>query len=123
MYESLLKLYYKRFSNYEEIYQSRFNSEASIHLNISIHDNPAFIFICPEITDLLIEIYKINMEIRLRQMYLPKVSIQLYLVNALKDEILLTNEIEGIKSTKKESNVCVFGESRFFLMFDSIILT
>lgn len=102
MYESLLKLYYKRFSNYEEIYQSRFNSEASIHLNISIHDNPAFIFICPEITDLLIEIYKINMEIQLRQMYLPKVLIQLYLVNALKDEILLTNEIEGIKSTKKE---------------------
>lgn len=101
-YELLSKIFYKKPTEYESIYDARFNSEASIKLPIKIHDNVGFIFNTNEITKLLVKIYKTINKINLLRTHLPNIAINSYIIKSLKDEIALTNEIEGVRSTRKE---------------------
>lgn len=101
-YELLSKIFYKKPIEYESIYDARFNSEASIKLPIKIHENVGFIFNTNEITKLLVKIYKTINKINLLRTHLPNIAINSYIIKSLKDEIVLTNEIEGVRSTRKE---------------------
>lgn len=101
-YELLSKIFYKKPTEYESIYDARFNSEASIKLPIKIHGNVGFIFNTNEITKLLVKIYKTINKINLLRTHLPNIAINSYIIKSLKDEIALTNEIEGVRSTRKE---------------------
>lgn len=101
-YELLSKIFYKKPTEYESIYDARFNSEASIKLPIKIHENVGFIFNTNEITNLLVKIYKTINKINLLRTHLPNIAINSYIIKSLKDEIALTNEIEGVRSTRKE---------------------
>lgn len=101
-YEFLSKIFYKKPTEYESIYDARFNSEASIKLPIKIHENVGFIFNTNEITKLLVKIYKTINKINLLRTHLPNIAINSYIIKSLKDEIALTNEIEGVRSTRKE---------------------
>ena len=101
-YELLSKIIYKKPTEYESIYDARFNSEASIKLPIKIHENVGFIFNTNEITKLLVKIYKTINKINLLRTHLPNIAINSYIIKSLKDEIALTNEIEGVRSTRKE---------------------
>lgn len=101
-YELLSKIFYKKPTEYESIYEARFNSEASIKLPIKIHENVGFIFNTNEITKLLVKIYKTINKINLLRTHLPNIAINSYIIKSLKDEIALTNEIEGVRSTRKE---------------------
>lgn len=101
-YELLSKVFYKKPTEYESIYDARFNSEASIKLPIKIHENVGFIFNTNEITKLLVKIYKTINKINLLRTHLPNIAINSYIIKSLKDEIALTNEIEGVRSTRKE---------------------
>lgn len=101
-YELLSKIFYKKPTKYESIYDARFNSEASIKLPIKIHENVGFIFNTNEITKLLVKIYKTINKINLLRTHLPNIAINSYIIKSLKDEIALTNEIEGVRSTRKE---------------------
>lgn len=101
-YELLSKIFYKKPTEYESIYDARFNSEASIKLPIKIHENVGFIFNTNEITKLLVKIYKTINKINLLRTHLPNIAINSYIIKSLKDEITLTNEIEGVRSTRKE---------------------
>ena len=97
-----LTIFYKKPTEYESIYDARFNSEASIKLPIKIHENVGFIFNTNEITKLLVKIYKTINKINLLRTHLPNIAIDSYIIKSLKDEIALTNEIEGVRSTRKE---------------------
>lgn len=101
-YELLSKIFYKKPTEYESIYDARFNSEASIKLPIKIHENVGFIFNTNEITKLLVKIYKTINKINLLRTHLPNIAINSYIIKSLKDEIVLTNEIEGVRNTRKE---------------------
>lgn len=101
-YELLSKIFYKKPTEYESIYDARFNSEASIKLPIKIHENVGFIFNTNEITKLLVKIYKTINKINLLRTHLPNIAINSYIIKSLKDEIAITNEIEGVRSTRKE---------------------
>lgn len=101
-YELLSKIFYKKPTEYESIYDARFNSEASIKLPIKIHENVGFIFNTNEISKLLVKIYKTINKINLLRTHLPNIAINSYIIKSLKDEIALTNEIEGVRSTRKE---------------------
>lgn len=101
-YELLSKIFYKKPTEYESIYDARFNSEVSIKLPIKIHENVGFIFNTNEITKLLVKIYKTINKINLLRTHLPNIAINSYIIKSLKDEIALTNEIEGVRSTRKE---------------------
>ncbi|MDO5547729.1 MAG: Fic family protein [Eubacteriales bacterium] len=103
-YESLNKLFYKNPDCYEDIYRKRFQSEDTIHLDFEVHGNPAFL--CPnaEMWQIIFRIQRVNNQIcKVRwSQTLPQSALDQFTARCLVDEIVLTNDIEGVNSTRKE---------------------
>ncbi len=102
MYKILEKLSYEDEEKYIETYHSRYHNEVTYHLPIKIRGNPAFFLINPDVCSLLIEIYKKDKTIAILRQRLPPVAIKQFTTHSLVDEILLTNNIEGVHSTRRE---------------------
>nr|DAL99242.1 MAG TPA: Fic family protein [Caudoviricetes sp.] len=101
-YEPLNKIYYKDQENFEKIYQSRLNGDYSITLDFSIHDMPAFFVQTPDVSRLLLQIYKMERKIFALRSALPGVALNQFTRRCLIDEIVLTNSIEGVNSTRRD---------------------
>lgn len=103
-YESLAKLFYKDREHYQDIWTTRYNNADTIHLPFDISGNPAFIFPNAELWQLIVNIQKMNNRvIRMRWSgELPGIALQQFTLRCLVDEIVLTNDIEGVNSTRKE---------------------
>lgn len=101
-YVSMYKVRYKYPSKWEEILQQRTNSEDTIKLNIDIHGSRAFICQCSELMNLIIQIHKKDKTIRALRMELPGIALHQFTQRCLIDEIVLTNDIEGVNSTRRE---------------------
>ena len=105
-YVTLNKLYYKDNSEYERIYNERFNSEYAHHIDFKIGDNSAFFLVTPYIHNMMIDIHKIDKRVYALCEELPRKAIKQFSLRCLIDEIILTNNIEGVHSTRREiSNV------------------
>lgn len=102
MYDSLLKIYHSDINNYNKIYESRYNSDSAVHLNFTIHQNQAFFIETPELLKKIISIQRIDKDIQHFVEVLPKLSITQFTKRCLIDEIVLSNNIEGVHSTRKE---------------------
>ena len=103
-YKFLSKLFYSDKENYDKIYKERYNSEYSVHLDFSIHDNPAFFLLNPIFLQKSINIYKTDKRIRVLRNMLPEKAIDHFAIRCLVDEIVLTNDIEGVYSSRREIN-------------------
>lgn len=101
-YEPLAKLYYKDKSVYTKIYNERFNNEFSYHLPFEISGNKAFFIIDYQISRKIEEIYYISRQLDDILNQLPPIASKYYINKNLIDEIMLTNDIEGVYSTRKE---------------------
>ncbi len=103
-YNSLYKLFYKDSSGYVKEYENRFNNEESVKLDIFIGENQAFF--CPDtgVYKKLVSIEKFDKKINYLYNKLPKVAITQFATRCLIDEIVLTNNIEGVHSTRREIN-------------------
>ena len=101
-YEILSKLYYKDRDIFEQEYASRKNSPLSVSLGFHIKDWEAFYCAIPEFTTLLPRIYKKHTYLQALRFNLPNIAYDFYERHCLIDEIMLTNDIEGIRSTRKE---------------------
>ncbi|QNU67645.1 Fic family protein [Ruminiclostridium herbifermentans] len=101
-YELLSSIYYKNREQYDKIYQQRFNSEASYKLPINLNDYKAFFIVTNELCTKIESIYLKNMQLENVCKQLPGVAMNKYILKNLVDEIMLTNDIEGIYSTRKE---------------------
>ena len=88
--------------DYKEEYDKRYNNDDTIHLPVSIGDNPAFICQTPEIYKQIISIERSDKGIEALTKALPELAISQFTFKCLIDEILLTNNIEGVHSTRKE---------------------
>lgn len=102
LYESLYKLRYKAPQDYESIYQERFSQQDTIHLDFMIGEHPAFIRQNTEMLHMIIRIHKADKNIRDLRTKLPPAAIAQFTMKCLIDEIVLTNKIEGVNSTRKE---------------------
>lgn len=102
MYDSLLKIFYSDTENYNRIYESRYNSDVAVHLDFTIHQNKAFFIETPELLKIIISIQKLDKDIQAFVGYLPNLSITQFTKRCLIDEIVLSNNIEGVHSTRKE---------------------
>lgn len=102
LYKILEKYYYKNRDEYEEQYQLRFNCMSVEKLNFSINGYNAFYVNTNEVTQLIYEIMQANRQLDDICTELPGIALQQYKRNKLIDEINLTNEIEGVHSTKRE---------------------
>ena len=100
--KSLYKLFYSDSKNYLNEYKKRFQSESTIHLNIDIGKYPAFFCQTPEIFKIIISIERTNNAVNKICFNLPDIALYQFQTNCLIDEIVLTNHIEGIYSTRKE---------------------
>ena len=103
-YISLSKIYYSDKTHYEEIYQKRYTSESSYRFDFSISDNPAFLFLTPELFQLIDKIMILNDKLNVLCYNIPYIAIDQYTRKCLIDEIQITNDIEGVVSTRHEIN-------------------
>ncbi|MDE6433163.1 MAG: Fic family protein [Lachnospiraceae bacterium] len=101
-YIQLSKEYYKNRENYEQLYQSRFYNEFTLHIPIRINGNDAFLTYPPEMFQLVTKIYKMNTLLYEKIQLLPDIALEQFTKKCLIDEIKLSNDIEGIYSTRKE---------------------
>ena len=109
--ESLRSVYYKNrcdLSQYEEEYRLRFASPATRQLGIDIKQvgrsvaYPAFLQYTEEIANLLCEISKASQEVQCACGEFPPLALEQFCLEGIVEEIQATNDIEGVKSTRKE---------------------
>ena len=103
-YKSLLKLFYSNEDSYEKEFQKRYNSEHSVHIDFSINGYPAFFVLEPSLYHKTVDIYKTDKRIKELRDLLPEKAIEHFALRCLVDEIILTNDIEGVYSSRREIN-------------------
>lgn len=103
-YQSLAKLFYSDKDHYEEIYQERFDSKYATKINFEINGSQAFFVLEPSLHYKIISIYKADKRIKKLRDELPGVAICHFTIRSLIDEIVLTNDIEGVYSSRREIN-------------------
>ena len=101
-YTTLSDLYYKDTAAYEEQYQTRYNSEYAVHLDFDVAGHQAFFVQTPEVYSILTDILRMNKAVSNLCTALPGAAIKQFSRRCLIDEIVLTNSIEGVRSTRKE---------------------
>ena len=100
--KTLYKLFYADPSAFNAEYDKRFNDENTIHLDIKIGEHSAFVCESAEIFKLIISIERTNNSINRICSNLPGIALSQFQQRCLIDEIVLTNNIEGVHSTRKE---------------------
>lgn len=100
--KTLYKLFYADPSAFNAEYDKRFHDEDTIHLDIKIGEHSAFVCQSAEIFKLIISIERSNNEISQICNHLPGIALSQFQQRCLIDEIVLTNNIEGVHSTRKE---------------------
>lgn len=101
-YTLLSHLYYKDKNEYQNLYNQRIASESTHILPIKIGNNHAFYCLCPEIYNLSLRIMQLDKKVADISNELPEAALIQFANKCLIDEIRLTNDIEGVYSTRKE---------------------
>lgn len=101
-YLLLSHLFYKDKNEYTALYEQRISAESTCVLPIKIGKNNAFYCLCPEIHSLSLQIMQLDKKVSEIQKELPNVALIQFANKCLIDEIKLTNDIEGVYSTRKE---------------------
>lgn len=101
-YAPLSKIYYADNANFLAEYEKRKNSPYAISLGVKIHDHEAFFVELPGSLIIVSRIYKKFTKLSELCALLPRLAYESYERNCLIDEIILTNDIEGVYSTRKE---------------------
>lgn len=101
-YLELGKMYYGDKVSYRAEYEARFSSPDTIKLNFWIKSNQVFFVPTPELSNLIFQILRTDKRITSLSRALPQVAIDQFTKRCLIDEIVLTNKIEGVYSTRKE---------------------
>lgn len=96
------KLFYKDRTSYTLKYKERFDSEFTLHIPIKVSGNDAFVVSTGEILNLVSNIYKADKTLYMLVEGLPSIALKQFTQKCLVDEIKLTNDIEGVHSTRKE---------------------
>lgn len=103
-YEILSKYFYKDKQLYEKIYNERFNSISTEKFNFKIGNHQAFLVVTNELLTLIESIYLMDKKLDYFTQELPDIALTQYSRKCLVNEVHLTNEIEGVYSTRKEIN-------------------
>ena len=109
-YVSMYKKYFISSDNGKSEYEMLINSPSTIIFNIHNNNYPFFVNVNNEILRLVEKIYALNNDI-IKMTYanksLPNIALQWIINHTLVEEIRMSNEIEGIVSTKKEINALI----------------
>lgn len=103
----LSSLYYQNKEEYERMFRNRFDSESTFHFPIIGLEAAPFVIMTRQLTRLLEQIYQQDKRLEALFLRLPGIVRENYLNSCLEDEIILTNGIEGVHSTRKEVNEAI----------------
>lgn len=101
-YKNLRTLFHISDKEAESTYQERFNSKDAVQLPFKIEGSQAFYIMDAEVYRLIIQTERLDKQIREILTRLPEPAIKQYVNRCLIDEIVLTNEIEGVHSSRQE---------------------
>lgn len=101
-YKTLYNLFFYDTEKYNQYYADRYNYEDTIHLDVNIGNNPAFIYPNAEMYEIMLSIERNNSKVNSLCDRLPKVALLQFANHSLINEIVITNNIEGVHSTRKE---------------------
>lgn len=101
-YIPLSKIYYKDHDNYLSEYQARLALPGCKKLNFKIGNTSAFFVECPEVTKLMYNIFRQDKILQELYQELPTLALKHFSQTCLIDEIVITNNIEGVHSSRKE---------------------
>jgi len=110
-YIPLKKVYYKNIANsqiWQDEYSLRFNSPTTKHLNFIVHEIdrreefPLFYCYTEEITTLINNILTATLRLFKCIDTAPNAAIKQFLDSSLISEVKFSNDIEGVRSTRKE---------------------
>lgn len=100
--KTLKALFHMGVKEYREEFERRCNDESTIHLPVKIGNDTAFICQTPDIYKRIISIERLDKIVAKLYYSLPEIATEQFAARCLIDEILLTNDIEGVHSTRKE---------------------
>lgn len=101
-YKLLSSLYYTDKKTYETEYSNRLNSANTVKLDIDIGGSPAFILITDEISHMISSIQSSNRTLGSLSKKMDTDSLQIYRSSQLSYEAVMTNDLEGVASTRKD---------------------
>lgn len=101
-YKNLRTLFHISEKEADREYQQRFASKDAIKFDFSIAGSQAFFVMDSEVYKLILSAERLDRDISKLQNNLPEIAIDQYMNKCLIDEIVLTNEIEGVHSSRQE---------------------
>ena len=101
-YIPLKKLYYENPQIYKDTYESRYSYESTVHLDFEINEVPAFFCQSSDVISKMYDILRLNEQVLAYTMQLPMEAGIQYQNQCLIGEIVTSNQIEGVHSTRKE---------------------
>lgn len=126
-FDSLAKLYYKDEKQHFVEYGKRYNAPFAYHLNFTVkqynHKNAydAFYYYTEEIVVLMEKIYKAYEDFLYVIHSVPPVILQQFSLLSILDEVKSTNDIEGVRSTRKEIRDIIDGVAPSNARFASVV--
>ena len=101
-YKTLRKAFHDPKTDADALFQQRFSASNTIHLEVTIAGNQAFCFMDDALYTQMLSIAKADKTILALSQQLPGQALQQFIERTLIDEIVLTNGIEGVNSSRKE---------------------
>lgn len=101
-YTDLRKAFHVPEMDEKALLDQRLNDPHTIHLQAAINGFPGFVCMVPEIYEAMLEASRLDKEILRLESFLPQPALANYRNSCLINEIVLTNEIEGVHSTRRE---------------------
>ena len=111
-YKTLEKIYYSSPNDYEKIYLERYNGDYTHRLHFDIGGNKAFFIVTPDIQKKMLSIQRMDKTVSRLCAQLPGKAIEQFTKRCLIDELVLTNSIEGVSSTRREMYEVLEGMGR-----------
>ncbi len=108
-YLTLRKYSYGHHDVVDAEYERRFHDHAAHHIDFDVAGHPAFFIATEQINKTVVGIYKADKRVCLLSAELPRRAMGQYLLKCLIDEIKLSNDIEGVVSTRKEIGSAYIG--------------
>ena len=103
-YRALSSIFYSDNNKYLEIYKDRYNSESTYRFNFKVSGYDSFVVINHDILQQVESIMELDHQLLIKMNSVPPIALKQYTKKCLIDEIKMTNEIEGVISTRKEIN-------------------
>ena len=103
-YKLLSSLFYQGKEVFEETYKRRIESESTYHFGFKINGYNGFVVITHEVLQKIEQVMKLDKVLFKCMNSVPGIALEQYTKRCLVDEIKMTNEIEGVNSSRREIN-------------------